>query len=532
MKCQEVQGLFAVYLDGEITPSERKLVQAHLAGCACCQQEMAALAAVSSRLGQALKRRAARAAPSPQAWSRLEARLARKVRPSPSPRRIRWIPMHLAPGVSRTLKHIFSGGVTMRKGFAFAALAAVLTLATLGILSWRTATPVSAQEILDRAYAAQTATEKIQGIQHTRTESFQNWQAATGGQGKSIKPTRNIIDGYTDSQTRRYRTVLSDVATGKVMDAWGFDGTYLYSSRPPDVGASDGPMTIYRSPVDPRSMQIPDLWPDGTPVDYKSIFEAARQNPTTTFVGQETWPDGRQVYVLRSQPVNKSQPDNERPGLKPTDTVSTLYFDVKTYQMLESRGTVQRDGKEVVVTDQRMLVNEILPETASVAWDMTDLKGVNVVDDPEGKLGDQLPVAVSKEELISGAAKQEPASGKQSTYMLRKEPEGFKVQIELPPNRPKDQPLAYIVTYRNQAGDLFLIQGGMSTPESVLKQANEIYKTRSGLTVYFEPDINAPGAKIKTGGTVVAPDGTSFLFSSSLSHERVKVLAEDLVPIN
>lgn len=125
MNCQEVNRLLVAYLDNEVTPSERTLIQEHLAGCDTCQQELAALSALQSRVSQFLQVRAAQAAPSPQAWSRLQARLARKARPSLS-----WLPAWLqrsAPGVGRT-NRIFGGGVTMKR-LALAAIAVLVIAA-------------------------------------------------------------------------------------------------------------------------------------------------------------------------------------------------------------------------------------------------------------------------------------------------------------------------------------------------------------------------------------------------------------------
>jgi anti-sigma factor RsiW len=123
MKCQEVNKLLIAYLDNEVTPSERTLIQAHLAGCDICQEELATLSALQSHVSQFLQVRAAWAAPSPQAWSRLQARLAGEARPSPS-----WLPtrlQRLASGVGR-INQIFEGGVTMKKGFAITAIAALV----------------------------------------------------------------------------------------------------------------------------------------------------------------------------------------------------------------------------------------------------------------------------------------------------------------------------------------------------------------------------------------------------------------------
>ncbi|GEM_PF-1526621 len=75
MKCQEVNELLVAYLDGEVIPSERKMIEAHLAKCAFCQKEMDCLAATQRRLSRSLQAVAADAAPLPQAWARLQERL-------------------------------------------------------------------------------------------------------------------------------------------------------------------------------------------------------------------------------------------------------------------------------------------------------------------------------------------------------------------------------------------------------------------------------------------------------------------------
>jgi len=76
MNCKQVRQLLSAYHDGDVSPSGRMLIRSHLAGCDLCQQELATVSAARDQLSQFLKRRAAQAAPSPQAWSRLQARLA------------------------------------------------------------------------------------------------------------------------------------------------------------------------------------------------------------------------------------------------------------------------------------------------------------------------------------------------------------------------------------------------------------------------------------------------------------------------
>ena len=132
MNCREVNGLLVAYLDGEVTSSERMLIEAHLAGCDSCRKELAELLAAQNRVSRALQIRAAQAAPSPQAWSRLQARLAEEVCP-PS----LWLPgwlQRLVPGIGR-ISQIFAGGITMKKGFALTAIAAlVIAVSTVAFI--------------------------------------------------------------------------------------------------------------------------------------------------------------------------------------------------------------------------------------------------------------------------------------------------------------------------------------------------------------------------------------------------------------
>jgi len=144
MKCQEVNELLVAYLDNEVTPSERILIRAHLAGCAVCQENLAALSALQSRVSQFLQVRAAQAVPSPQAWSRLQARLAGEARPSPS-----WLPtwlQRLAPGVGR-INRVFEGEITMKKKFALTTIA-VLVIA-LSVIAFVPSVRAQASEILN-----------------------------------------------------------------------------------------------------------------------------------------------------------------------------------------------------------------------------------------------------------------------------------------------------------------------------------------------------------------------------------------------
>lgn len=131
MKCQAMNKLLIAYLDNEVTPSERTLIRAHLAGCERCQEELAALSALQSRVSLFLQVRAAQAAPSPQAWSRLKARLGGEARPSPS-RLPTWL-QRLAPGAGR-IDRIFQGGVTMKKVALTTIAALAIALSVMGFV--------------------------------------------------------------------------------------------------------------------------------------------------------------------------------------------------------------------------------------------------------------------------------------------------------------------------------------------------------------------------------------------------------------
>ena len=76
MKCAEVQKALVSYLDKETEPAEGPAIQQHLAACPACQAQLAGLAAARRAASGWLRQAAASAEPAPQAWERLQARLA------------------------------------------------------------------------------------------------------------------------------------------------------------------------------------------------------------------------------------------------------------------------------------------------------------------------------------------------------------------------------------------------------------------------------------------------------------------------
>ncbi len=80
MRCDKVKELLLAYLDEEVDSSDRALIQAHLAECEACRQELAILSRVRERISQHFQVQASNLSPSPQAWSRLEANLSEALR--------------------------------------------------------------------------------------------------------------------------------------------------------------------------------------------------------------------------------------------------------------------------------------------------------------------------------------------------------------------------------------------------------------------------------------------------------------------
>ena len=75
MKCKDINKSLTAYLDEEVTSEERSQMEAHLASCEKCQEEMRLLAATRENLRQVLRAEAARVEPSSQAWNLIRQRI-------------------------------------------------------------------------------------------------------------------------------------------------------------------------------------------------------------------------------------------------------------------------------------------------------------------------------------------------------------------------------------------------------------------------------------------------------------------------
>ena len=430
-----------------------------------------------------------------------------------------WPAIQVDLAASKTLSQ--SKELFMNKRFVLSALAAIVVLSIVAVLMANSVTAVSAKEILDRAYQAQTQAATTQGIEHIRTEIYSNLETLPEEQGLDT-----TVDKYLDPQSDTFRQVVIDNQTGRVIDVYAYDGSNAYSSESTKgVQQSAAPLTIYRTPQNPPSTAIGTLGNGNSGIDTKTLFDKMRSDPQVQLAGEQTWEDtctapnavrrkcGRTVYVLRSEQPIRVIVANE--AQSPTGIVD-VYFDVDTYELVGNRITIQKDGKEVLISLQRILVDETLPAGSSIAWDLSDLQGVNIVDDTKGE--HRLPEVISPKDL---------AAKTKSAYVLETIPEGFSLELSALPERPANRPFFYEAIYTNQVGDYFIIRAFDDKKLEDTSWADETYTTASGLVLYF---VNQPSIDPKfTGGLMQAPDGNTYAIDSTLPRDQVKALIEELV---
>lgn len=509
MKCEDVQAALVFFLDHEDEPGQHRMIEKHLAGCLPCRERVAALAATRKLALQALQSLAVNANPSPQAWDVLQSQLAKEARPMPE--KIRIGNARPAPHASRIPFPNIPGENKMRTRIAIPAMLAMIVMVVIGIFLFREPTPASAQQILDRAYQARTAPIAGKGISHTRAESYLNLQAL----GNKPGIERTIQDAYVDLSSGINRQVWFDAATGTILAASAYDGVYTYS-HPIEESRAGEVLTLYRSP---QSLdKVTRLKPNQTPADLESTFEAIRQKPDIIQVSQSTRTDGRAVYILRAQAPDAA---GEKYQVKNFDGETVMIFDAQTYDLLEYSVVMQQSGTEIVLTAYRKLIDETLPAGSPVDWDMKDVKGISIVDDPYGEHTDLLPEIITPPELAAQTT---------SGYLLKNVPAGFTLEISAPPKQDKAQPFSYIASYTSSDQDYFTVQTGKA-PEKLASLGTDRYQTASGITFYFISTVKAQGPKAKDNllAIAVTPQNTQFIISTSLSRERVQELAEGLV---
>jgi hypothetical protein len=517
--CGQVQLSLVAYLDGEVTPSERTLIQAHLSYCTVCQQELSLLSTARSRIRSMLQRRAAHAVPSQEAWSRLEAKVTEAE--LLSSKKEAWFSRKAPNGNRASNPHKKFGGVSMNKRSIFSVMAAVAVLAILAVFVARNVIPASAsaQQILERASQVQSQPSAAQGIRHIRSEFFSNLEGKSDGRGED-----SIVESYSDPASGNFRVVITDKETGTLLSVFAFDGSNAYNSEGSKSGQSGAALlTVYRSPQN-RPSVIGTTFADrisgrsnaALDAEAKSMFDRMRQDPHVELVGKETWDNGHTVYVLRSQQEVKSFAKNDPMGLV------TLYFDVNTYQLMGSRVSMEKDGKDLVISRQQILLDEVLP-AGSVAWDLSDLQGINIVDDRNGEhsVFETLAPNVIPAEAL--------AAKTNSAYLLKTVSDGFSLEVSVLPKQPANELFFYQAGYTNKAGDYFRIRTFGDKPLEDTSWADETYTTISGLVLYFvnQPSITTRGEEFN-GGLMQAPNGKTYAIESTLSREQIKAFLEEL----
>jgi hypothetical protein len=511
MKCELNLNMAVSYLDNELSPDEKEFFVRHLALCADCRAEIAGLENTRNLTVSTLQSLADTAEPSPQAWSRLQASIAQEAKKEKN-----WLYewfSRLAPGRESIPIMQFSGEKIMQRSFVIPIVGALI-LAAFGFFFFnQNAQPVSAKQILEKAYEVQKKQRPASGISHIQAESFYNLEANED----SKAGTRTVFDNYYDLQTGNLRNVVTNVDSGKITEVFGYDGEFTYSSRYTEGKQSDEPLIVYRSPQSKEKVIGLDSNTDGSSISAEQMFNSMRDDPNITLDTKETSIDGKPVYVLLSNRPVKTVIKGEAGTQSGT---SRMVFDAKTYQLLETDSSIEKNGKDILVHSFKYLKNEILPADSRVAWDMSDLQGIKLVDDLDRSMGDLLPEKITVQEL---------AAHTKSAYLLKNIPAGFELTLTAPPRQDNETTYVFVASYRNASGDYFVIQDSDPMPDQVLKDAEEVFIAKSGLvTSFIKESNNNPNGKQYQFAAVKAVDGGSFQISSTLTREEVKRLIEDL----
>jgi hypothetical protein len=405
-----------------------------------------------------------------------------------------------------------TGGPLMRPRLILPALAAVVLVAAVFVFN--SATTVSAQQILDRASAAQSALNSAQGIWHVLFETYQNPQAIPGDKAG----TKTLTEEYFDLSANRYRSITRDAA-GEIMSVSASDGASSYSTN----GPIDASRTVYRTPQSQKNGDKPYVADPATVA--KAVFDQFHNNPRVKLEGKVTWTDGSQAYVL----VNENYQTNKTANGQNEQTLigaTRAVFNAETYQLLEIQTLVHKDGNDILIQSIRYLANETLPAASPVNWSLGDLQGVVLADASEASQTEQ-----SSSDVQSRTITEHDLAQYGEAYVLKTVPQGFTQEIILHLSSAKDQPPSFEVNYTNPAKEFFGMQAvGVMDPGFVETNFYDgSYKTAAGLTLHYTPSSH-DSTTGNTSAMLVAPDGNCFLISSTLPREKVQALAEDLIP--
>ncbi|MEA4908337.1 MAG: hypothetical protein VB089_11990, partial [Anaerolineaceae bacterium] len=285
--------------------------------------------------------------------------------------------------------------IDMHPKLKYSVLATLAILAVIAMVMANNVTTVSAQQVLERAAAAQLSATGGQGIRHERIQVYENPGALPGEDaGKT-----SIYDNYTDLASGQYRYITQD-ADGNILSIGASDGdfTYFYFAKDAVPGGS---LTIARAPVAAdegvkRLVTVPAE-------QNRAVFDQFNNNPRVSLEDKITRADGRQAYVLVNPSFQTQKLADGQEETIPTG-ITRMTFDAETYQLLESQIAVRKDGQDVVIYTAQTLVDELLPEDSPVAWDLSDLANVTFVDEPPADTTDDVSFETLSEEQLAGRA--------------------------------------------------------------------------------------------------------------------------------
>ena len=432
--------------------------------------------------------------------------LAQDVSPQPNWRHMGWIKNYferMIPNMKTPLKTIAWTSITL--------------LTVVAIFLAAKTTPVSAQQILERASEAQASAEAVAGILHNRVQIYQN-PGVVEGEGNTT-----ITDDYFDYASGYYRSETRD-ENGNLINISATDGTYSYYAPVVD---ERGTTVIERTPVEnkqPASTNTDEASDEtSTPAQRNNVtatthaaFDQFNNNPRVEVEEEKTWTDGSPVYVL----VNRSY-QTQKTSEGSTDGFLTgttrMVFNKETYQLLQIETTVHVDDKDILIQKVDFLLTETLPADSVIVWDLSDLENVSFVDASKSTEREVITDTLTRHELAQHT----------QAYVLDPIPAGFSEEILAIDYESDEAYDSYEIHYRNADDGTFSMQaiGALETNFVEENFYDGSYMTTSGLVLYFSPS----SSEDSTSAMLAAPDGNGFLLFADMSREEVTNLAETLV---
>ncbi len=512
MNCRQISGILSAYLDNEVPNFEEILIMEHLSSCEDCRAELAELRKTRQSVVTTMHAMAESAEPSAQAWVGVQQRIRQEKgsRISTNQNRL----SSLAPGWMVTIIQKIGASQMSRRLSVIVSGALVLGILGFFMVN-QTVTPVSAKQILDKAYEVHQMTAQAGGISHLKVERYFNPDMQEGKEAGF----RMVVEHYTDYKTGNYRMVEYSLPEMKVTYVAGYDGNNTYSSKRLERSKKTEILTVYRSPQSrDRVAGLDNLGPTFSP---EAEFDSIRNDPKIRLESEQVLSDGRKAYVLEAIHPADSFKINGK-VVEGDAHLERMIFDAKTYELLETVTFVKKSNKEIILSSLRFLVRETLPSGSEVNWAMSDLKGISFVDDLDRSKGDLLPEKITREELAAKTS---------SGYLLKEIPAGFELEITSPPRQDNETSFIYIASYRNN-DDYFVIQNSGDLQEELQENSDETYSAKNGLIATFqkEPE-NLPDMKTFQTVIISGSNKIGFLVNSSLPRERVKELIDDLIMV-